>query len=83
MPKSNEKRDGNRNGISSVVAGKRKTAIHGKVRGIFHLTDMKGTVGEARLDYIIRDHDPNQMIRKNRSWRTFNTSYAENTTIQT
>lgn len=35
-----------------------------KYEGFFHLTDMKGTVGEARLDYIIRDHDPNQMIRK-------------------
>ena len=25
--------------------------------GFFHLTDMKGSVEKATLDYIIRDHD--------------------------
>lgn len=34
--------------------------------GFFHLTDMKGSVERAALDYIVRDHDENSFLaRKN------------------
>lgn len=32
--------------------------------GFFHLTDMKGTVGQATLSYILRDHDRQKLERK-------------------
>jgi tripeptide aminopeptidase len=32
--------------------------------GFYHLTDMKGTVGHALLQYIIRDHDRDKFERK-------------------
>src|SRR5690606_24324428 len=32
--------------------------------GFFHLTQMKGNVSEAELQYIIRDHDMEQFIAR-------------------
>lgn len=35
-----------------------------KREGFYHLTDMKGDVSRARLDYILRDHDLNKLEYK-------------------
>lgn len=33
-------------------------------QGFYHLTDMKGTVDEAEISYIIRDHDMSKFLEK-------------------
>ena len=37
--------------------------------GFFHLTDMKGTVEKAELDYILRDHDAAALAEKEKLMR--------------
>ena len=51
--------------------------------GFYHLTDMKGTVEEAELHYILRDHDREQFELKKQtveeSAKIFNEKYGEGT----
>lgn len=54
-----------------------------KREGFFHLTDMEGRVGEARLSYIIRDHDRKKFEERKEYARTIagkmNSKYGEGT----